>query len=595
MLSHGKVFASFILTVVLAATTVAFERSGVFRLGGTVTLQLQLGEPPRPLSDGATSWNQVAAAAAADWNLQLGRVRFATVVAPPLTPSTKEDRINTVFFSRDAYGLALTSRTLTITLSNSQGTTFTESDVIVNAALTWDSYRGTLRGGPTPAEMPLDLRRILLHEFGHVLGLNHPDEATPPQNVVAVMNSTISNVETLQADDIAGLRSLYFPNGAVTISTQPVSLVRSIAEPTSFSVAARANTGGPLRYVWMITRLGGQPEPLERETGPVFTLGSAQRADAGSYQVLAYTATGAVLSEPAELTVRPATLTPETRLANISTRGHVGTGANAMICGFVVTGTTPKRVLIRAVGGGTLAAFGVSGTLANPELTLFDGTSRTINHNGDWGNQSAATEVMAAAVRVGAFALPTGSNDAALLTSLAPGNYTALVTDADNATGVALIEVYDADPEPTAPGASRLGNLSTRGSVGLSDQSLIAGLVVRGPGPRTFLIRAVGPTLRNFGLPGALVDPELTLRDATGATVRYNDDWDTPFGAMPGLRDAARRVGAFGLQELRERTEFGGLDSVMLVTLPPGNYTAEVTGFIRETGVALIEIYEMPN
>ncbi len=570
----------------------AFDQLGFFWLGGTVTLQLQLGEPAQPLSDGSRSWNAVAAAAAADWNAQLGRVRFATVNLPPPAGPTDEDRVNNVFFARDAYGLAFDDRTLAVTIPNGLRSALNETDVLVNSAFTWDSYRGALRRGATLASSTLDLRRVLLHEFGHVLGLDHPDEAVPRQAVSAIMNSVTGNVDTLQADDIAGVRSLYFSNNAVAITAQPAGAARATGERTSFTVAGRAVSGGPLRLIWMVTRPGGQPELLERETDATLELGAAQPADAGTYQALLYTATGAVLSDPATLTVRPAVVVPATRLANLSTRGFAGTGGNAMICGFVVSGTAAKSVLIRAIGGGTLGAFGVAGALADPELTLFDAAGRTIERNGNWDNQPA---IAAAGARVGAFALPGNSTDAALLVQLPPGSYTARVTGAGDTTGTALVEVYDADLDPAAAGASRLGNLSTRGSIGIDGQTLIAGLVVRGPGPRTFLLRAVGPTLRSLGVADALLDSELTLRDAAGATLRYNDDWDTPWGAAPGLRDAARRVGGFALQERRDKAVRSGLDSVMLVTLPPGNYTAEAAGFRNANGVALIEIYEMPN
>lgn len=597
MRSRGE-FLARACALVLALGSVpaahAFDKIGYFWLGGNITLHLQLGAPAQPLSDGSRSWNTVAASAANEWNQHLGRVRFATIEAAPPTGSTFEDRTNNVFFSRDIYGLAFDDRTLAVTVPNTIRATAIETDVLVNSAYTWDSYRGPLRAGPTLATSTLDLRRVLLHEFGHALGLDHPDTATPAQAVTAIMNSRTSNVETVQPDDSNGLRTLYFPNNAVVISANPVSVTRGLNEIVAFSVTASAPGGGPLRYAWMFTRPGGQPEQLELEREATFVLGGAQPADAGTYQALVYTANGAALSAPATLTVRPTTVSPATRLANISTRGFVGTGANLMICGFVIGGTTPKQVLIRAVGGTTLGGFGVSGTLVDPQLTLFDSAGRTVAQNANWGDQNAAA-IATATARVGGFALPNGSTDAALAVTLAPGSYTAQVAGAGGTTGIALVEVYDADADATTALTRRLGNLSTRGSVAAGGNLLIAGLVVRGPEPRTFLIRAIGPTLERFGVANALIDPVLTLHDASGARLRYNDDWDMPQGAMPAARAAAERVGAFSLRETRNYETGAGLDAVMLVTLPPGNYTAQVDGFEGAVGVALIEIYEMPN
>ena len=213
----------------------AFSKLGFFWLGGTVTLQLQLGLPAAPLSDGSTSWNNAAEAAANDWNLQLGRVRFATVTAAPPAASTDLDHVNNVFFSRDIYGLAFDARTLAVTLADTLRSAAIETDVIVNENIGWDSYRGPLRRNANGTTMQ-DLRRVLLHEFGHALGLDHPDEARPVQSVSAVMNSTVSNIETLQADDISGLRTLYFPNNAVSITTSPASVTKNLNEIVSFSV-----------------------------------------------------------------------------------------------------------------------------------------------------------------------------------------------------------------------------------------------------------------------------------------------------------------------------------------------------------------------
>jgi hypothetical protein len=153
---------------------------------------------------------------------------------------------------------------------------------------------------------------------------------------------------------------------------------------------------------------------------------------------------------------------------------------------------------------------------------------------------------------------------------------------------VALVEVYDADPGVASSRTQRLVNIATRGQVRSGDDVLIAGLVVSGPGPRTYLIRAVGATLANapFNLTGALSDPFLQIYQDE-ILLRENDDWNAPLSAQPALRDAAAAAGAFALQSRR--------DSAMIVTLHPGSYTAKVSGFQGATGVGLVEIYELPD
>jgi hypothetical protein len=291
------------------------------------------------------------------------------------------------------------------------------------------------------------------------------------------------------------------------------------------------------------------------------------------------------VSNTATLTVKPVTTSSDTTLANISTRGVVGSGSGVLIAGLVVGGTTPKNVLIRAAGP-ALADFGVSGALVDPTLTLIDKDSQVIAQNDNW-DSSSAVALSAASTRLGAFQFKPGSRDSALLTTLAPGNYTAVVSGVGSTTGVALVEAYDADADAVTSRSRRLVNIATRGQVSTGENVLIAGLVVAGPGPRTYLIRAVGPTLANapFNVSGALNDPFLQIYQGE-TLLRENDDWDVPLSAQPALRDAATKVGAFPLQVRR--------DSAMIITLQPGSYTAKVTGFQGATGVSLVEIYEMP-
>lgn len=262
-------------------------------------------------------------------------------------------------------------------------------------------------------------------------------------------------------------------------------------------------------------------------------------------------------------------------LANISTRALVGSGAEAMFAGFVVTGASPKPVLIRAVGP-TLAGFGVSGTLADPQLTLRRG-DEILATNNDW----TGAEIVTATSRVGGFPLVEGTKDAVILTVLDPGSYTAQVSGAGDSTGVAIVEVYDASEGPMSAETTKLINIATRGRVGGGDQAMIAGLVVRGNAPKQVLIRAIGPTLANYGLAGALSDPELVLRQGD-TTIATNDNW----AGDAAIASATAARGAFALDS-------NSRDAALLITLAPGNYTVQVRGVGDTTGLALVEVYEV--
>ena len=557
----------------------AFNFTGVVWPDGTIPMHLQLDATPSGLLDGATDWADIAESALNDWNAHLARAKF-TVVRNSTATRARGNRTNNVFFSSTIYGTAFDSRTLAVTLGSSSTTTLapTERDVIFNTARTWNSYRGALRGGIT------EFRRVALHEFGHVLGLDHPDEAEPAQNVAAVMDSIVSSVETLRADDIAGARALYDQ----TATHRPLV-------GTPFTLAVSPAGTGPFTYTWHFRPTGtALVEEFRLPSSGSYTIGSVELSDAGTYVATATAPSGAFFSQTAVVEPVAVATDSRTRLANLSTRGHVGIGGEVMIVGFNVSGPSAKTLLIRAAGP-ALGDLGVGTPLPDPLLTLNNAAGTAIGANDNWDASVDAAALSAASARLGAFAFKPGSRDSALLVTLPPGSYTAVVSGIAATVGNALIEVYDADPDAATSGSRRLVNLSTRGTVGTGDDALIAGLVVAGPAPRTFLIRAVGPTLTRapFNLSGALLDPFLQLfRDQT--LLRENDDLDAPLTGVPALRAAGDRVGAFRLLESRITALRSGLDSVMLVTLAPGAYTAKVTGFEGATGIALIEIYEMP-
>ncbi len=263
------------------------------------------------------------------------------------------------------------------------------------------------------------------------------------------------------------------------------------------------------------------------------------------------------------------------RFANIATRGFARSGDDTLIAGFVIAGGSAQTVLIRAAGP-ALAALGVRGAHPDSRLELFRESAR-IAENDDWAVPAGIAQ---AAARVGAFAFPPGSRDAALVQTLSPGAYSAQVkagNSAPQAEGVVLLEIYDAG----GGGSPRLANISTRGWVGIGENLLVAGIVIAGEMRKTVLIRAIGPSLARFGVAGALADPILRLY--SGGTLIYeNDNWFTNTFAA----DAAARVGAFPLTVPAK-------DSALVVTLPPGSYTAQISGLNGSTGVALAEIYEV--
>jgi len=263
------------------------------------------------------------------------------------------------------------------------------------------------------------------------------------------------------------------------------------------------------------------------------------------------------------------------RLINLSARSTVGTGGGILIAGFVVNGTGSKQILLRGVGP-TLSKFGVTGALAQPRLALIDATGASVASNSVWGG---GTSLSQAFVQVGAFALPADSVDAAMLQPIKAGDYTAQLSGLSGTTGVGLAEIYDAD---TGPSTARLINISARASVGTGSNILIAGFVISGDTPETVLIRGIGPALSQFGVSGALATPQLVLYDADNNTLQTNSVW----GGKPALSQAFLQVGAFSLPA-------ASADAAILVTLPPGAYTAEVSGVSGATGVGLAEIYEV--
>ncbi len=256
---------------------------------------------------------------------------------------------------------------------------------------------------------------------------------------------------------------------------------------------------------------------------------------------------------------------PAPRLVNVSTRAHVGTADNVLIGGFVVRGSGSKKVLIRALGP-SLAAAGVQNVLADPLVEIVDAGGRQLAFNDNWQDAQAGE------IGASGFA-PANSKDAAVIVTLAPGAYTAVVRGVGGSTGVGSVEAY----ELSASDEPRFINLSTRGGVSTGDNVMIAGVVIAGTAPRRVLLRGVGPSLVNAGVPGALSGLSLELIQG-GVSLLSNLQW----AASPDR--VAIQASGFAPSSPS--------DAAIIATLAPGVYTA-IMRPVGTDGVGLVEVYDL--
>ena len=334
-------------------------------------------------------------------------------------------------------------------------------------------------------------------------------------------------------------------------------------------------TGNTLAYQW---KKNGAP--LNGATAESLTLSFVTAADMGFYSVLIKSNEVSIESDLAVLTVTSPTVS---RLINLSTRGHVPPGGS-LTPGFTLRGTGATELLVRGVGP-TLARFGVGGACIDPTLELIPaGESTPFFTNDDWSERPDALRVAAATAAVGAFALDTGSTDAAVLASFDSAvqrNYTARVMPKHpDASGIVLAELY-------ATGAAnspvQLAAVSMLGHAGTGERTLVSGFTIEGTAPKRLLIRAVGPGLDQFGVRDTLSDPRLTLVPAgETSAIAGNDNWES----NTAVTRATAMAGAFPLVP-------GSNDAALVVLLPPGGYTVTLSGQDGATGIALMEIYDL--
>ncbi len=265
-------------------------------------------------------------------------------------------------------------------------------------------------------------------------------------------------------------------------------------------------------------------------------------------------------------TPTPTPTPPPRHFGNISTRLSVGTGDNVLIGGFIINGTQAKTVVIRGIGP-SLSAFGITNPLANPSLELHD-AGGTIASNDDWINSPDKQAIINSSLA------PTNSKESAILMTLSPGSYTAILSGVNSTTGVGLVEVYDLN----AAVNSKLANISTRGFVQIGDDVMIGGVIIQSDNPVQIIVEAIGPSLTRFGVPGALADPMLELHNPQGDLIFANDNWRS---------DQEADIIATGLQPTND------LEAAIVATLEPDQYTAIVRGVNNTIGVALVAAYDL--
>jgi hypothetical protein len=376
------------------------------------------------------------------------------------------------------------------------------------------------------------------------------------------------------------------PNIRLTSETSDATLAPLTSEGYMLGdylgIAASTSADVPGVPVWVDTRTGN-PDPFITRVGiaPQVDFSSFQAsrlslaqindpqlggpggdADADAEDNLSEFLSG---TEPND----PASVVHTSRQLNISTREMVGTGDDVLIGGLIVSGSTAKQVILRAIGP-SLAAFGLSGVLQDPMLELHDNTGALIFSNDNWREtQEAAIEATGLQ--------PNDDREAAIVATLDPGAYTAILRGTNNTTGTALVEAYDLDAAPEA----QFANISTRGLVGTADAALIGGLIIssEASAQANIVVRALGPSLGAIGVAGVLQDPTLELRDSNGDLVALDDNWrDTQEGIITST----------GLQPSDDR------EAAIFAALPAGAYTAVVHGKDETIGVGLVEAYNIP-
>ncbi|MDQ2918486.1 MAG: M10 family metallopeptidase domain-containing protein [Verrucomicrobiota bacterium] len=483
--SKTQIFGRLRFRLFLAACTTIFAAQiahGYVLNGKTwptntnIVFQLSLGSASSTLSDGNTSWNAAVLPVLNMWNSQMQRVQLSAVM-DSTAPSASGDHVNSVVFANSVYGQSFGTGTLAVTYYYTQGTAMIEADVLFNRAQTFDSYRGSLKFGSNGYAIA-DIRRVFLHELGHGIGLQH-------QTGDVIMNPTISDREVLANDDIAGAQAMYGAPVATPTPTPSPTPDPSTPRLANISTRMKVGTGDQVLIGGFIINGSTSKQLLLRASGPSLAASGLSGAmqdpvlelhdSAGNIiaqnddwqsgtQAAAISASGLAPNNPAEpaiiVTLQPGSYTaivkgknntqgialveayeftaPNTRLANLSTRGPIGTGDEVLIGGFIVQGSGNKNVII--CGLGPSLAGSVAGTLVDPTLDIYNSNGQIIASNDNWSTSPQKAQISATGLA------PNNSLESAVIVSLAPGNYTAMVHGVNNTSGVGMVAVFDLDP-----------------------------------------------------------------------------------------------------------------------------------------------------
>lgn len=276
-----------------------------------------------------------------------------------------------------------------------------------------------------------------------------------------------------------------------------------------------------------------------------------------------------------------AELPRSSRLMNLSSRGYVGAGEDMMFSGVVVRGPDSKRFLARGVGP-ALTNYGIDDALTQSSIKIYASDGSIVSSNDGWGKSGDAAQLPTISTSVGAFPLSTGSADAAVIVDLLPGSYSLVLSSGSGRPGVGMVELYELGATPT-----RAVNLSARAHVAEGNKILIGGLAITGTISKRILVRAIGPALKDYAVNQPLSDPVLTVFNSEQAVIAQNDDWQSQADPVE-ISEAVAAVGAFAFAQ-------GSKDAALVLQLAPGNYTLQVAGKNGESGVGLLEAYELPE